>query len=57
METEGITWMAKAYVRLAEESKKIKESLGVVSITGEPPKLLRKVKKPKEQPPEQLRMF
>ena len=51
------THLMKAYLRLATESQKIAESPGVVAIRGEPPKPVRKQRKPKEQPPEQLRLF
>ena len=49
--------LAKAYLRLAAEGKKVKESGGAIAIRGEPEKPQRKPKKPKEQPAEQLRMF
>ena len=47
----------KAYLRVAAEAQKIKESPGVTAIKGEAPKPQRKPRKPKEQPAEQLRMF
>lgn len=50
------TQLTKAYVRLAEEAKKIKESGAAVAIRGEAPKQEKK-KKPKIQPPEQLQLF
>ncbi len=49
--------LLKAYLRLAAESKKIKESPGVTAIYGEAPTLKKKGKQPKAQPPEQLRLF
>ena len=50
--------LAKAYLRLAAEAKKIKENPASYGIKGEPEKLTRKPKKPKQEPPaEQLRMF
>jgi len=48
----------KAYLRLAAETQKIKESPGVTAIRGEAPKPQRKPKKLKlEQPMEKQRMF
>jgi hypothetical protein len=49
--------LTKAYLRLATEAQRIKESPGVTAVKGEVSKPPRKPKKPKEQPPEQLRLF
>jgi hypothetical protein len=50
--------LTKAYLRLAEEAKKIKESPASYAIRGEPEQPKRKPRKPKnEQPTEQLRLF
>jgi hypothetical protein len=51
------THLVKAYLRLAAESKKIKESPGVTAVRGEAPKPQRKKKPKVEQPVEQMRMF
>jgi len=48
----------KAYLRLAQEAQKIKESPATYAIRGEPEQQKRKPKKQKkEQPVEQLRLF
>jgi hypothetical protein len=50
--------LAKAYLRLAAEAKKIKENPASYGIKGEPEKPTRKPKKLKQEPPaEQLRLF
>ncbi len=50
--------LMNAYLRLAAERKKIKESPGTSAIRGEPEQPKRKPKKQKQEPPvEQLRMF
>lgn len=49
--------LTKAYLRLATEAQRIKESAGVAVVKGAIEKPQRRTKKPKEQPPEQLRLF
>ena len=45
------------FILKQQPTKVIKESPGVTAVRGEAPKPLRKTKKSKEQPPEQLRLF
>lgn len=50
----------RAYLRVAEETKKIRESPGSYGVRGEPPTQAKKPRKPKQQTPspyEQLSLF
>lgn len=57
-ETLNHNRLNKAYLRLAAEAQKIKESPATYAVRGEPEQRKRKPGRPKkEQPAEQLRLF